>query len=147
MLLLLEERSCSKDAVGARVKPILFDYSFGTRMETYLLHLFPRGFAITLKALETRALSLGLVPSSWTLCSKTFLGTSLLESLKTVFGADDSLKPSCYCARTQSGSFAYCRSRLLWRSQLRPYPGAAGWFLLSFCFFVLLRSSSLVSTV
>jgi hypothetical protein len=36
--------------------------------------------------------------------------------------------------RTQSGGLANCRSRLLWRSQLRPYPGAAGWALLSVFF-------------
>ena len=88
MLLLLEERSCSEDAVGARVKPILFAYSSGTRMETYILLLFPRAFATTRKALTTRAFSLRLVPPPWTLWPKTFLGTSLLE---TVFGAIDSL--------------------------------------------------------
>ena len=105
------ERSCSKDAIGGRVHAILFDYSFGTRMETYLLPLFPRGFAVTLKALEMRAFSLGLVPSSWTLCSKTFLGTSLLESLKTVFGTDDSLAvtaPEPRAAALPTAAHAYC---------------------------------------
>ena len=107
------ERSCSKDAIGGRVHAILFDYSFGTRMETNLLHLFPRGFAVTLKALEMRALSLWLVPSSWTLCSKTVLGTSLLESLKTVFGTDDSLSPAVTApepraAALPTAAHAYC---------------------------------------
>ena len=91
MLLLLEERSCSEDAVGARVKPILFAYPLGTWMETYILLLFPRAFATTRKALAARAFSLRLVPPPWTLWPKTFLGTSLLDSLKTVFGAIDSL--------------------------------------------------------
>ena len=82
-------------------------------METYLLHLFPRGFAVTLKALEMRAFSLWLVPSSWTLCSKTFLGTSLLESLKTVFGTDDSLSPAVTApepraAALPTAAHAYC---------------------------------------
>ena len=82
-------------------------------METYLLQLFPRGFAVSLKALETRALSLGLVPSSWTLCSKTVLGTSLLESLKTVFGTDDSLSPAVTApepraAALPTAAHAYC---------------------------------------
>ena len=105
------ERSCSKDAIGGRVHAILFDYFFGTRMETYLLHLFPKGFAATLKALEMRAFSLWLVPSSWTLCSKTFLGTSLLESLKTVFGTDDSLAvtaPEPRAAALPTAAHAYC---------------------------------------